>query len=201
MGTFEANFKRGQEIVQSSPQLMIDLDVESDGRAGYGSLLSIGAIDPFGATFYRELKPCDTNFIAGQREFCEAHNLQRDRLMTEGIDPRTAMIELRDWTLAQQSKHSKLGSVLVAFNASFDYPLIDLEFVRNDIENPYGIAGYCIKSLAMSLTGTYDWRQTSKSNLPPDIIPDGEFTHNALEDAIYQQKLHYALVGKLNERS
>ena len=201
MGTFETNFNRGRDIVQASPQLMIDLDVEADGTAGYGSLLSIGAVDPFGATFYRELRPADENFIDGNHEFCEAHGLERSRLLEEGVDPRIAMEDLRIWTLEQQERHRKIGSVLVAFNASFDYPLVDLEFRRSGIKNPYGIAGYCVKSLAMALTESYDWRQTAKSKLPLDVLPAGDFTHHALEDAIYQQQLHYALVGKLNERN
>jgi hypothetical protein len=28
-------------------------------------------------------------------------------------------------------------------------------------------------------------------------VPDGDFTHHALEDARYQQKIHFALVGAL----
>ena len=38
--------ERGRGIVQASGNLYIDLDVESDGIAGLGSLLSIGAVSP-----------------------------------------------------------------------------------------------------------------------------------------------------------
>ena len=69
---------------------------------------------------------------------------------------------------------------------------------RAAVENPFGVAGYCVKSLAMALGEIYDWRETGKSKLPLEIVPDGEFTHNALEDAIYQQSLHFAMVGKLH---
>jgi hypothetical protein len=64
-------------------------------------------------------------------------------------------------------------------------------------KNPYGVAGYCIKSLAIALSDTYDWRQTTKGNLPAELVPEGDFTHNALEDARYQQKIHFALAAKL----
>ena len=194
---FSKNYSRGREIVQEAPQLYIDLDVESDGIAGYGSLLSIGAVSPWGETFYRELKPSTDTWIPGNKEFCEAHGLQRERLIVEGIDGEQAIAELQTWQQELRERYQKRGAVLVAFNASYDFPLIDLEFKRAQLENPFGVAGYCIKSLAMRLTDGYDWRATQKSSLPLDIKPAREFTHNALEDAEYQQHLHFAMIGKL----
>lgn len=191
----------GKELVQAAPQLYVDLDVEADGFAGYGSLLSIGAVSPWGETYYQELKPSSDLWVPGNREFCETHNLERERLMDEGVEPAAAMAELADWTNDIRTRYGKQGNaVLTAFNASFDFPHIDLEFRKAGIKSPYGIAGYCIKSLAHALSPQYDWRATAKGNLPSEIIPDGDFTHNALEDAIYQQKLHFALAGKLSER-
>jgi hypothetical protein len=38
----------------------------------------------------------------------------------------------------------------------------------------------------------------AKENLPKSMLPDEEFTHNPLEDAQYQQKLHYGLAYKLH---
>lgn len=190
----------GKEIVQAAPQLYIDLDVESDGIAGYGSLLSIGAVSPWGETFYRELRPTSTIWIEGNREFCEQYNLSRERLMSEGVEPQIATRELYEWQHELRQRHHKVGSVLVAFNASYDFPLIDLEFKRAQLDNPFGIAGYCIKSLAMALYPDYNWAATSKSKLPSEIIPEDDFTHHALEDALYQQRLHYAMVGRLHHR-
>ncbi len=189
---------RGQEIVRSSPQLYIDLDVESDGIAGYGSLLSVGAVSPWGEVFYRELRPTSDQWLDGNREFCKAHNLERERLLDEGTDPCDAMRELYEWQYGLRAKYQKVGSVLVAFNASYDFPLIDLEFKRAELANPFGVAGYCIKSLTMALHPSYNWAMTAKSKLPPELLSDGDFTHNALEDAIYQQRLHYAMVGALH---
>ena len=191
-------FERGQEIVQAAPQLYVDLDVEADGKPGYGSLLSVGAVTPWGDEFYREIKPTSDVWVPSQRQFCEDHNLQRERLLAEGMHPAQAMRELQQWTREQQARYEKVGSVLTAFNASFDYPWIDLQMTRAKLNSPYGIAGYCIKSLAQVFSqDRYDWRETSKGRLPADIVPDGDFTHNALEDAAYQQKIHFALVGRL----
>lgn len=191
--------EQGRAIVQSSNNLYIDLDVESDGIAGYGSLLSIGAVSPWGETFYRELRPTSDKYIAGNKEFCEQHGLARERLIREGVAAPDAMRDLANWERSLRERYAKQGkAVLVAFNASYDFPIIDLEYKRAAVENPFGVAGYCVKSLAMALGEIYDWRETGKSKLPREIVPDGEFTHNALEDAIYQQSLHFAMVGKLH---
>lgn len=194
---------RGREIVQSSPQLMIDLDVEADGKAGYGSLLSIGAVSPWGEEFYQELKPSSELWVPTQRKFCEEHGLQRTILLEEGTEPADAIRELSDWQAELKEKYHKIGSVIVAFNASFDYPLIDLEYLRAGQQSPFGVAGYCIKSLSMALnmTGAYDWSNTSKSKLPQQVVPEGDFTHNALEDARWQQQLHFGMVGMLDSQA
>lgn len=227
---FMRNLDQGEMIVSASPQLYIDIDVEADGKPGFGSLLAVGAIasryrynwdeevDPNGPTeagktqyrnvkkyywehetFYRELKPASTLWIPSQREFCEEHGLERERLMDEGVNSSDAMQELAEWERQVRQKFNKERSVAVAFNASFDYPWVDLEMIRSGITNPFGPAGYCIKSLAQVLLPGYDWSKTSKSHLPSDVIPPGDFTHNALEDATYQQGMHFAMVGKIHK--
>jgi hypothetical protein len=201
---YERNLERGKAIVMDAPQLYIDVDVEADGIAGYGSLLSIGALLPgvFGqendGTFYRELKPSSDLWVPRQKEFCESHGLERERLMDEGANPATAMGEFLEWAMEGQKRIGKAGSVLVAFNGSFDYPLINLELMRAGIDSPFGVSGYCIKSLANVLSPYYDWSKTRKDQLPADIMPVGDFTHQALEDASYQQGMHYPMVGKID---
>jgi DNA polymerase III alpha subunit (gram-positive type) len=191
-------YEQGKELIRAAPQLYVDLDVEADGKPGHGSLLSIGAVTPWGDEFYAELKPTSSVWVQSQKDFCEAHNLKRERLLQEGTEPAEAIQKLGEWTLSQQARHKKSGAVLTAFNASFDYPWIDLEATKAGIKSPFGIAGYCIKSLALALSKNCDWRTTTKGNLPNDIVPSGDFTHNALEDAKYQQKIHFALIGKLS---
>lgn len=51
----------------------------------------------------------------------------------------------------------------------------------------------------MPLTGDWDWKSTSKSRLPRIVVPDEDFTHHALEDAQYQQKLHFGMAGVLGK--
>ena len=200
MGQHELLVSQGATVVQEAPQLYVDLDVEADGIPGYGSLLSVGAITPWGETFYAELQPSSDRFIPANRQFCEDHNLQRERLMDEGQNPAEAMRNLADWVISLTAEYDKSRPVLTAFNASFDHPWIDLAMTEANIKKkPFGVAGFCIKSLAMVLSDTYDWRDTTKGRLPAELVPAGDFTHNALEDAVYQQKIHFALAARLNE--
>ena len=202
MSRYQALRSAGEIIVQGSDQLYVDLDVEADGVAGYGSLLSIGAVSPWGETFYRELRPSSEAYIGYQRRFCEEHKLERTRLLDEGEDPHRVVAELSEWVGDLGAQYRKKGNaVMAAFNASFDFPLVGEAYARAGLKNPFGPAGFCIKSLAMAVVPEYDWTQTAKSRLPNDIVPPGDFTHNALEDAVYQQNLHFALAGRLAELS
>ena len=192
---------KGREAVQAAPQLYVDLDVESDGWPGYGSLLSVGAVSPWGEQFYRELQPTDGLYIPDNREFCRKHGLDYERLMDEGMNPAQAMQELTEWQAAVKERYGKVGkSILTAFNASYDFPMVNLEYLKAGLENPFDITGYCIQSLAMALGSEYDWRNVWKERLPTEVVPEGVFTHNALEDALWQQELHFAMVGLLSER-
>src|SRR5437870_1484664 len=107
MPSHESLISTGKEVVREAPQLYVDLDVEADGVPGYGSLLSIGAVSPWGETFYRELRPSSEQFLPSNRAFAEAHGLERERLMEEGMDPIAAAQELRDWTVELSSKYDK----------------------------------------------------------------------------------------------
>lgn len=119
--------------------------------------------------------------------------------MDEGVEPRVAMQELSDWNTEVRERYGKVGkSILTAFNASYDFPMVNLEYIKAGLDNPFDITGYCIQSLALALSPNYDWKSVSKKRLPPEVAPSGGFTHNALEDAVWQQELHFALVGALH---
>lgn len=191
--------ERGKLIVQEAPQLYIDIDVEADGKAGYGSLLSIGGVTPYGDEYYIEIKPDSELYIASQREFCEVHGLERERLMREGVPVKDAIQDFTDWTEHQRKTYGK-KPVFAAFNAGFDFGLIDLEYCKAGMKNPYGIAPADLKSMALDLNPNWDWDETSKNKLPAEILPEGDFTHNALEDAIYQQHIHFGLAALKRQR-
>lgn len=189
----------GREIVLGAPQLYIDVDIEADGKAGHGSMLSVGAQSPTGESYYSEIKPISEDFMPGQREFCETHGLQRDRLMQEANEYSSVMQEFHDWLKMLEEKYGK-PPVFTAFNAGFDFCFVDLYFIKAGLTNPFGIASLDLKSLALPLVGNdWDWSKTSKGKLPPAVLPEGDFTHHALEDAQYQQKLHFGMAGMLGK--
>lgn len=194
--------ERGREIVQAAPQAFIDVDVEADGIAGHGSLLSVGAVSPWGETFYAELRPTSEAFVPSQRDFCDKLGLTRERLMDEGEDPRIALRNFANWATGLTQDHDRKRPILAAFPASFDCAWIKGASYEAGIidDYPFGVGGFCIQSLAMAVPGAYDWQRVAKSGLPPEIIPSDDFTHNALDDAKYQQKMHFALVAALKER-
>ena len=194
--TKEQLWEQGKEIVVNAPQLYIDVDIEADGIAGFGSMVSIGAVNAHGETFYSEIRPDSQDYLPGHREFCETHGLPRERLQKEAPCLYTVMPRLHEWVLTLQERYGK-PSVFTAFNAAFDWAHVDLSFTKCGIENPFGIAPFDLKSLALPLTKGWNWKETSKSKLPVVIIPDGDFTHHALEDAQYQQKLHFGMAALL----
>jgi hypothetical protein len=192
---------QGREIVQAAPQAFIDVDVEADGVAGHGSLLSLGAVSAWGETFYTELKPTSEQYVPSQRAFCDKLGLTRERLMDEGEEPAVALRNFADWAVDLTSEHDKQRAILAAFPASFDCAWIKGAMFEAGIidDYPFGVGGFCIQSLAMALPSSrgWSWRKASKGNMPAKLIPPEEFTHNALEDAKYQQKLHFGLVATL----
>lgn len=194
-------FARGREIVLAAPQLYIDVDVEADGIAGYGSMLSIGAQSPTGESFYSEIRPITEDFKPSNREFCEQHGLERERLLQEAPEATEVMVKFHAWVVEVAEKTGK-PLVFTAFNAAFDWAFVDLYFIKAGYsKNPFGIAPFDLKSLSLPLAGEWNWSQTSKDRLPGEIIPDGDFTHHALEDAQYQQKLHFGMAALLGAES
>jgi DNA polymerase III epsilon subunit-like protein len=190
----------GREIVLNAPQLYVDVDVEADGIAGHGSMLSIGAQSPTGESFYSEIRPISEDFKVGKREFCEQHGLQRERLLEEAPDFREVITDFKAWLEGLKNSSGK-QPIFTAFNAAFDWAFVDLYFAKaGNEQNPFGTAPFDLKSLSLPLTGEWDWSKTSKSRLPKIIIPDGDFTHHALEDAQYQQKLHFGMAALLGTR-
>ena len=189
-------FDKGKQIVLQAPQLYIDVDVETDGWAGHGSMLSLGAVAPEGQTFYSEIKPLFEEYVPHQRKFCETHGLERTRLLNEAPAYNEVMARFADWVDELSLSYDK-PPVFTAFNAGFDFGFVQLYYLKAGLPNPFAAAPFDLKSLAMAVNPEWDWSLTGKSQLPSQVLPDGDFTHHALEDAIYQQKLHFGLAGLL----
>lgn len=197
----EQIYNLGREIVLNAPQLYIDVDVEADGIAGFGSMLALGAQSPTGESFYSELKPTTELHVPRQREFCETHNLQRERLHNEAPEASRVMVDFQKWVKGLEDKYHKTP-VLTAFGPDFDASFVKLYSAQAGIydDYPFALLPFDLKSLALPLSKNWDWSKTSKNNLPEIIIPEGDFTHHALEDAQYQQKLHFGMAALLGSK-
>lgn len=189
---------KGRQIVLAAPQLYIDVDIETDGWAGHGSMLSLGAVAPDGQMFYAKIRPLYADYVPSQREFCETHGLERERLLAEGSHYAETMRNFQSWVLRLAAQSGK-RPVFTAFNAAFDFGFVQLYFLKAGLTNPFESAPLDLKSLAMVIDANWDWSLTAKNQWPAEMRPDGDFVHDALEDAIYQQKMHFAMAGAIAE--
>jgi hypothetical protein len=187
----------GKEVILKSPQLYIDVDIEADGIAGHGSMLSLGAVTPTGESFYSEIRPITLRYLPGHRQFCEEHGLSRKRLLSEAPIFSEVMEDFNKWLALQGER----PLVFTAFNAAFDWSFVDLYYLYSGLPNPFGIAPLDLKSLAIPFTTDWNFLETKKGRLPKIVVPEGDFTHHALEDAFYQQKIHFGLAGLLANQS
>lgn len=196
----EALFERGREIILQAPQLYVDLDVEADGIAGYGNMTALGAQSPTGESFYSEIRPYSELYMPEKRKFCEEHGLEHDRLLREAPELTVVIRQFCAWVKSLEESTGK-KPVLTAFGPDFDASHLKLCFAITGMydEYPFALLPFDLKSLALPLGGDWDWKKTAKSNLPKAIIPDGDFSHNALEDSQYQQKLHFGMAALMEQ--
>lgn len=166
------------------------------------NLLSVGAsvvrregrTHALGDSFYLELKPIFPGF---DREALAVCGLDVRRLEREGVEPREALVQLRDWTLAQ-NESSKDRPVFVGHNAVFDWSYVAYYYAHFGLENPFGYKAIDTKSLAMGRLGI-SWNDTSKERLeqllglPPQ---DAARAHRADYDAHYQAMILRALLDR-----
>lgn len=171
--------------------LFISVDIEADGPYPIDySMLSVGACTELNGqqyTFYAELKPISPHYVAKALEVCERGGLNRNELMTNGVDPKQAMAELTEWVL--DLCRNEYRPVFVGFNAGFDWMFVNTYMCRYLGVNVFGINAFDTKSFYM---GKYDrkmWAHTTKKNIPKKFFGTQQHTHNALSDAIEQYEL------------
>ncbi len=194
-----SHYERGRAIIESSPDLYIDLHVQSDGIPGHGSVLALGAVSPNGDTFYSEMVPEGYDHVTRRRNFWLEHGLDRRQLRETGEHTRDFMIRFKRWIEETKSRQDKDRAIFVSFDESYDYPLLLSKYKKNNIPPDFQGAHYAVRSLATALRVTNGyWEDDShRLRLPDDCKAEGELTHNALQDAVFQQKVHYMLLGKI----
>jgi DNA polymerase III epsilon subunit-like protein len=172
-------------------------DVESDGPIpGRFSMLSFALVavatfdgehfarlDPHEAARYWELRPISDSF---DPEALSINGLDRERLRREGIAPAEAMREADTWVRRVADGRR---AVFVAYPAAFDWSFMHWYFSYFVGSSPFG-HGTCIdiRSLYIGAAGS-TYAESSKSHLPPELLPLATHTHHALDDAVEQGEL------------
>lgn len=178
--------------------LLISADVETDGPIpGPYSMISLGMAvigrydgvslerhDPTAQTFYRELRPISDDF---DPEALAVSGLDREVLLREGEDPRSAMSAAHAWV---KSVGGKDRPIFVAWPLSFDWMFAYWYFVRfAERGSPFGFSGCTdLKTVWTTLSGS-PTTGTSKGRIPRALRSQRPHTHNALDDALEQADL------------
>jgi DNA polymerase III epsilon subunit-like protein len=176
----------------------ISVDIEASGPApSVYSLLSIGACVAFdpAQTFYVELQPVTDAFTD---EAMAVGGLDLERLRTEGVAPREAMVRFDEWVRAVTPVGRR--PMFVAFNAAFDWMFVADYFHRFLGHNPFGHKALDIKALYMGAVAAR-WDETSFRHLATHYrVEQQVLSHNALEDAVAQAGLFRRVVTVLEDR-
>jgi 3'-5' exoribonuclease-like protein len=172
-------------------------DVEADGPIpGEYSMLSFAfAIagrfdgtsfdgrDPSEATFYRELRPISDRF---DPKALAVAGLDRAELTRSGAEPAEAMRAAATWVSAQAAG---ARPVFVAYPLGFDWMFMHWYFIRFNGSSPFGFSSALdMKTIYQQKAGvTID--RAGLADLPGQLSPKDEHTHNALDDAIEQAEI------------
>lgn len=196
---FMSHYDRGREIIKSSPHTYVDMHIESDGIPGCGSILTLGAVTQNGDKFYSELQPEGYEYVQRRSNFCTEQGISRRVLRETGEYPMDFIRKFYDWIKVVKEGDTKRLVNIVSFDAGFDYPLLAVKFESHNMTPTFQAANYSIRGLAAAIrTASGIWDDDSnRLRLPDDCKPEGNLTHHALQDAMFQQKIHYALIGKL----
>jgi len=178
----------------AAPEVFISVDVEASGPIpGEYSMLSVGAclVSDDTQAFSCYLKPISDRYVP---EALEVTGLSLDKLRSEGLEPREAMLRFQEWVQQFAPEGSK--AVFVGFNASFDWSFVNHYFHYFLGANPFGIAALDIKSMYFGAARS-TWEQTRSSEIAKVVNPRKQGDHDALHDAVYQAELFRLIQAQL----
>jgi hypothetical protein len=184
------------------PDIYISADIEADGPVpGPYSMLAFGlavagrfdakifnAATPGAETFYRELAPISDQ---SEPDALSVSGLDRGRLIHEGDRPPAAMDAAAAWINEVANDHRP---VLVAWPLSYDWLFLQWYFLRFASQgSPFGFSsGIDMKTLFWRHSGRV-LDAAGKEDLPIDLRPNAQHTHNALDDAVEQAEIFVRL--------
>jgi hypothetical protein len=173
-------------------------DVETDGPIpGPFSMLSLGLVyagrfdgktferpTNYDQSLYLELRPISDTF---EPEALQVNQLDRDRLLREGVAPEDAMSKVAEWV---RSIAGPARPVLVAYPLSFDWSWLYWYFVRfSRSGSPFNHSSCFDIKTAFAVKGHLPVAEAGRSNLLEHLRPRRLHTHHALDDAIEQAEI------------
>jgi hypothetical protein len=174
--------------------LFFSADIESDGPVpGVYSMLSFALVvagtfdgvrfrraERLDRTFYAELRPISETF---DPEALSVSGLSRERLATDGREPREAMLDCAAWVREQSQGKTP---VLVGYPLGFDWSFLAYYFTVFAGSSPFGHSrGFDTKTAAAILTGV-PVGAAGRAGLPESLRSNRPHTHGALDDALEQ---------------
>ena len=181
-----------------STDIYFSADVETDGPIpGPFSMLSFALVyagrfdgttfetpESYDRFFRAELRPISDDF---QVEALKVNGLDRERLRREGRDPALAMTEAARWVWDVAAGGRP---VVVAYPLSFDWTWLYWYFVRFSSEgSPFNHSGCFDIKTAYAVKAGVPIAEAGRQQLRSELLPPGEHTHDALEDAIEQAQI------------
>lgn len=175
-------------------EIYTSTDVEADGPIpGRYSMLSFAsaAFDVDGAmldTFSANLETlADADSDADTMAWWERNPEAWQACRRDLRDPAEAMVAYRDWLTALPGK-----PVFVGYPAAYDFMFVYWYLIRFAGSSPFSHSALDLKSYAMAVLGT-EYRATTKRTMPRDWFGPAPHTHVALDDAIEQGQLWFAM--------
>lgn len=173
-------------------------DVETDGPIpGPYSILSVGLVYAgrfdgskferpanYDQRLYLEVRPISDSF---DPEALRVNQLDRDRLVREGMAPEDAMTTAAAWI---KKLAGTARPVLVAYPLSFDWSWLYWYFVRFSREgSPFNHSSCFDIKTAFAVKGHLPIADAGRSQLFDELRGEGAHSHHALEDAIEQAEI------------
>lgn len=179
--------------MHTASEIYVSTDVETDGPIpGPFSMLSLGSVayqqDGLEVgRFLVNLKPLQGAARSPKTmAWWEAHPAQWQAVNHDPQDPDAAMRGYCDWLEALPGV-----PVFTAYPAGFDFMFVQWYLIRFVNHSPFGHAALDIKSFAMARLGGAFSEQTRSKRLAP--FAGAELTHDALQDAVDQAAMFFAL--------
>jgi hypothetical protein len=189
------------DVGVAKSSVYISVDNEADGPI---PMISLGACvagrhdgdtfsvaDPDARTFYRELKPISSEFVA---EALAVSGLDRDRLTADGTEPADAMRDFSAWV---REVSGEASPVFTAYPASFDWMFTYWYLIRFTGSSPFGHSRCLDMKTYFAARSGRPISGVSKRTMPKRLLSNRKHTHNALDDAVEQAELY----GNLRQMS